>query len=51
MPEPPAILYLSRADVEAAGVAMPEIIERLEVAFRELGPERELLLRMIRREE
>jgi len=37
MPEPPAILYLSRADVEAAGVAMPEIIERLEVAFRELG--------------
>src|SRR5438445_1381190 len=37
MPEPPAILYLSRADVEAAGVAMPEIIERLEAAFRELG--------------
>jgi ornithine cyclodeaminase/alanine dehydrogenase-like protein (mu-crystallin family) len=31
------ILYLSRADVEAAGVTMPEIIEALSVAFREHG--------------
>ncbi len=32
-----ALLYLSRADVEAVGVTMPEIIEALEVAFREHG--------------
>ena len=31
------ILYLSRADVEAAGVPMPAIIERLEAAFVEKG--------------
>jgi len=31
------ILYLSRADVEAAGVPMTAIIERLETAFREKG--------------
>jgi ornithine cyclodeaminase/alanine dehydrogenase len=31
------ILYLSRADVEATGVTMPEIIDALEIAFRELG--------------
>jgi ornithine cyclodeaminase/alanine dehydrogenase len=31
------ILYLSRADVEAAGVTMPAIIERLEAAFVEKG--------------
>ena len=31
------ILYLSRADVERAGVTMSEIIARLEVAFREKG--------------
>jgi ornithine cyclodeaminase/alanine dehydrogenase len=31
------LLYLSRADVEAAGVAMPAIIEALEAAFREKG--------------
>src|SRR2546425_264268 len=31
------ILYLSRADVETAGVPMTAIIERLEVAFREKG--------------
>jgi ornithine cyclodeaminase/alanine dehydrogenase len=31
------ILYLSRADVEAAGVAMPAIIAALEVAFLEKG--------------
>ena len=31
------ILYLSRADVEAAGVRMTAIIERLETAFREKG--------------
>jgi ornithine cyclodeaminase/alanine dehydrogenase len=31
------ILYLSRADVEAAGVTMPEIIEALSVAFHEHG--------------
>jgi ornithine cyclodeaminase/alanine dehydrogenase-like protein (mu-crystallin family) len=30
-------LYLSRADVEAAGVSMREIIDTLEVAFREKG--------------
>ncbi len=33
----PTILYLSRADVEAARLPMREIIERLEVAFREKG--------------
>ncbi|HEX9426294.1 MAG TPA: ornithine cyclodeaminase family protein [Candidatus Polarisedimenticolia bacterium] len=37
MPKAIDILYLSRADVEAAGVTMPEIIERLEAAFRERG--------------
>jgi ornithine cyclodeaminase/alanine dehydrogenase-like protein (mu-crystallin family) len=31
------ILYLSRAQVESVGVTMREIIEALEVAFRELG--------------
>jgi ornithine cyclodeaminase/alanine dehydrogenase len=31
------ILYLSRADVEAVGVTMAEIIAALEVAFREHG--------------
>jgi len=31
------ILYLSRADVEAAGVTMREIIDALAVAFREKG--------------
>jgi ornithine cyclodeaminase/alanine dehydrogenase len=31
------LLYLSRADVEAAGVTMAEIITRLEIAFREKG--------------
>ena len=31
------LLYLSRADVEAAGVTMPEIIRALEAAFREHG--------------
>jgi ornithine cyclodeaminase/alanine dehydrogenase-like protein (mu-crystallin family) len=31
------ILYLSRADVEAAGVTMAEIIEAVEAAFREKG--------------
>jgi len=31
------ILYLSRADVEAVGVTMREIIDALEVAFREHG--------------
>src|SRR5262245_13890984 len=31
------LLYLSRADVEAAGVPMLAIIERLEAAFREKG--------------
>jgi ornithine cyclodeaminase/alanine dehydrogenase-like protein (mu-crystallin family) len=34
---PPHMVYLSRADVEAAGLPMPAIIERLEVAFREKG--------------
>jgi ornithine cyclodeaminase/alanine dehydrogenase-like protein (mu-crystallin family) len=32
-----SLLYLSRADVEATGVTMPEIIQALEVAFREHG--------------
>ena len=31
------VLYLSRADVEAVGVTMREIIDALEVAFREHG--------------
>jgi len=31
------LLYLSRAEVEAAGVTMAEIIDRLVVAFREKG--------------
>jgi ornithine cyclodeaminase/alanine dehydrogenase-like protein (mu-crystallin family) len=31
------LLYLSRADVEAVGVTMAEIIARLETAFREHG--------------
>jgi ornithine cyclodeaminase/alanine dehydrogenase len=31
------LLYLSRAEVEAAGVTMPEIIQALETAFREHG--------------
>ena len=34
---PGQILYLSRADVEAAAVPMSAIIERLEEAFREKG--------------
>ena len=34
---PPPILYLSRADVEAARVPMKAIIERLEIAFGEKG--------------
>jgi ornithine cyclodeaminase/alanine dehydrogenase len=33
----PKLLYLSRADVEAVGVTMPEIIDALEAAFREHG--------------
>jgi ornithine cyclodeaminase/alanine dehydrogenase len=37
MPERHEILYLSRADVEAAGLPMTAIIERLEAAFREKG--------------
>jgi ornithine cyclodeaminase/alanine dehydrogenase len=31
------LLYLTRADVEAAGVTMPEIIQALEIAFGEHG--------------
>lgn len=31
------LLYLSRADVEAVGVTMPEIIDALEEAFRQHG--------------
>ncbi len=34
---PGTVVYLSRADVEAAGVTMPMIIERLETAFLEKG--------------
>ena len=34
---PATLLYLSRADVEAAGVPMAAIIERLEAAFVEKG--------------
>jgi ornithine cyclodeaminase/alanine dehydrogenase-like protein (mu-crystallin family) len=37
MTRAPEILYLSRADVEAAAVTMPQIIERLETAFKERG--------------
>jgi len=37
MSEAAHILYLSRGDVEAAGVPMIAIIERLEAAFREKG--------------
>ncbi|MFQ5878364.1 MAG: ornithine cyclodeaminase family protein [Acidobacteriota bacterium] len=37
MPRPPEVLYLSRAEVESLGLAMGEIIERLEAAFRERG--------------
>jgi ornithine cyclodeaminase/alanine dehydrogenase len=33
----PQVLYLSRADVEAVGVTMPEIIDALAIAFREHG--------------
>ena len=35
--EPNQILYLSRADVEAVGLAMPVIIDLLEQMFREKG--------------
>lgn len=31
------LLYLSRADVERAGVTMPQILDALEAAFREKG--------------
>jgi ornithine cyclodeaminase/alanine dehydrogenase-like protein (mu-crystallin family) len=31
------LLYLSRSDVEAVGLQMSAIIERLEQAFREKG--------------
>ncbi len=31
------LLYLSRADVEAVGLPMPQIIESVEAAFREKG--------------
>ena len=31
------LLYLSRSDVESAGVTMPDIIDSLEIAFREHG--------------
>jgi ornithine cyclodeaminase/alanine dehydrogenase-like protein (mu-crystallin family) len=34
------LLYLCRADVEAVGLAMAEIIEVLEIAFREKGEDR-----------
>jgi len=33
----PDLLYLSRADVEAAGVSMQEIVDALAIAFREKG--------------
>jgi len=36
----PELLYLSRADVEGAGVSMREILEALAVAFREKGEDR-----------
>jgi len=36
MPQP-SLLYLSRADVEATGVTMREIIDALEIGFREHG--------------
>ena len=35
--EPPQILYLSKAQVEQAGLTMPEIIELVEKAFSEKG--------------
>jgi ornithine cyclodeaminase/alanine dehydrogenase len=38
--DPDRFLYLSRADVEAAGVSMRDIIDTLEVAFREKGRNR-----------
>ena len=31
------LLYLSQADVQAVGVTMAEVIESLEIAFREKG--------------
>jgi ornithine cyclodeaminase/alanine dehydrogenase len=34
------LLYLSRADVEAVGLSMGEIIDALQVAFKEKGEER-----------
>lgn len=37
MRRPERLLYLSRADVEAVGPSMPEIIDALENAFREKG--------------
>jgi ornithine cyclodeaminase/alanine dehydrogenase len=33
----PKILYLSQADVAATGVSMAQIIQALEIAFREMG--------------
>jgi len=36
MPQP-SLVYLSRADVEATGVTMREIIDALEIGFREHG--------------
>ncbi len=35
--DPDTLLYLSRRDVEAAGVALPEVIDALEAMFREKG--------------
>lgn len=37
MKHPDDLVYLSRADVERAGVSMAEIIDVLEIAFREKG--------------
>lgn len=37
MPPAQELVYLSRADVEAAAPSMQEIIERVELAFREKG--------------
>jgi ornithine cyclodeaminase/alanine dehydrogenase len=34
------LLYLSQADVEAVGVTMAEVIDALEIAFREKGEDR-----------
>jgi ornithine cyclodeaminase/alanine dehydrogenase-like protein (mu-crystallin family) len=34
------LLYLSRADVEAVGVTMAQVIDALEIAFREKGEDR-----------